>query len=411
MKKHLLGASATLALALFSAAVPAAAACDPATHAVQYLAAKQLANGSIDGNINETADFVLGAASDGIDPKTLKSSGAKSPFDFFTADLAGGKSSLADANVLGKLIQAVVAGHLDPKAFGGLNLIDALLNGSTPAGTPRAYYNASTGAFLDDLSGGQNQAFAQANAILGLAAAADPGPPVPAKAITELKSLQGSTGAAKGGWQAFGAFDSNTTSMALMALSAGGSGANTSATIFGDAFTFIQGLQDPASGGFRSTAAFGPSSSDPQSDGLVIQALTAAGESPTALKWSNPKGNAVTDMLTFQDPTSGGFAFSHGQVADAFTTSGTVTGLRRAPFPVAGTYAAGALLPAAGCPGPVTAVQAAATPPPPGLPAAGHPAVHQPGTPGASWPLILVGLAVMATLGAEATRRRRRDRG
>ena len=87
MKKHLLGARATLALALFSGIVPAAAACDPATHAVQYLLSKQLANGSIDGNVNETADFVLGAASDGIDPKSLKSSGAKSPFDFFAADL------------------------------------------------------------------------------------------------------------------------------------------------------------------------------------------------------------------------------------------------------------------------------------------------------------------------------------
>ena len=218
MKKHLMGVSATLALTLFGGAMPAAAACDPATHAIQYLQSKQLADGSIDGSVNETADFVLGAASDGIDPRTLKSSAAKSPYDFLVVDLGGARKSLADANVLGKLLQAVVAGHLDPHSFGGINLVDSLLNGKTPGATPKPYYSAATGVFLDDLSGGQNQGFTQANAVLGLAAAADPALPVPAEAITELKSLQSTTGASKGGWAAFGFFDTNTTSMALMAL-------------------------------------------------------------------------------------------------------------------------------------------------------------------------------------------------
>src|ERR1700716_255926 len=204
MKKHLLGASATLAPALFSAAVPAAAACDPATHALQYLASKQQANGSIDGNVNETADFVLGAAADGIDPKTLKSSGAMTPFDFFLADLGGTKKSLADANVLGKLVQAVVTGHLDPHNFGGLNLVDSLVNGNTPGTAPKPYYNATAGVFLDALSGGQNQVFTQSNAILALAAAGDPTLPVPSKAIVELKSLQATNGANQGGWATFG---------------------------------------------------------------------------------------------------------------------------------------------------------------------------------------------------------------
>ena len=414
MKKHLLGASATLALALVSGVVPTAAACDPATHALQYLLSKQMADGSIDGNVNETADFVLGAASDGIDPKTLKSAGAKTPFDFFAADLVGPQKSLADANVLGKLVQAVVSGHLDPHSFGGRNLVDSLLHGTTPGGAPKPYYNASTGVFLDDLSGGQNQGFTQANAILGLAAAADPTLTVPAKAVTELKSLQGGTGATKGGWPAFGFFDTNTTSMALMALAASGNGPATNASIYSDALSFIQGLQDPASGGFRSTAAFGASSSDPQSDGLVIQALAAAGENPTAPKWSNPKGNAVSDMLTYQDPASGGFGFSHSQAADAFTTSGTVTGLRRAAFPVTGTYIAGSAVPAAGCPPPAGAVQAV-TSTPPGLPAAGHPAGSRPGTSpmgllSASTVLLVSTALLMLGLGAAVGHRRRARR-
>jgi hypothetical protein len=404
MKKHLLGASATLALALVWPAVPAAAACDPATHAVQYLASKQLANGSIDGSVNETADFVLGAASDAIDPKTLKSSAGKSPYDFFATDLAGTQKSLTDANVLGKLVQAVVAGHLDPHSFGGVNLVDSLINGKTPGATPKPYYEASTGVFLDQF-GGQNQAFAQANAILGLAAAAVPGLPIPAKSIAELKSLQDSTGAGKGSWRVFGNPDSNATAMALMALAAGGSKPANSPAIYTDALAFIQGLQDPTTGGFRSTAAFGSSSSDPQSDGLVIQALTAAGENPVAAKWSNPKGNAVSDIVTFQDPTSGGFAFTHGQPADAFTTSGTVTGLRQAALPVLGTYVAGTGVPAAACPPPVAGVQAATTTPP-ALPRAGQPAGPQPQMPAPSVLLVPIGLAALG-VGARAWRRDR----
>ena len=367
--RHLtLVASATLALLLGAGATPASAACDPATHAVQYLHSVQMADGSIDGNVNETADYVLGAAADGIDPNTLTGPSGKSAFDYFTADLGGAQKSLQDANVLGKLIQAVVAGHHDPHNFGGINLLDRLLKGSTPGSSPQpSYYNGGTGVFLDAISAGQNQTFTQANAILGLASAGDTSLVVPAKAITELKSLQSGSG----GWSSFGTFDTNDTSIALMALAATGHTPSTDAAVYSSAFTYLLTQQDSASGGFTFSTDFGTATSDPDSDSFVIQALVAAGQNPAGSTWTNAKGNAPTDILTFQDAATGGFVFAAGGKVQAFATTQAVVGLRHTSLPVTGSYASGTMVPAAGCPT-VAAAQAAPAPTP-RLPAAGRP--------------------------------------
>jgi hypothetical protein len=369
--RHLnLVASATLAMVLGGGASPAFATCDPATRAVQYMHSVQMADGSIDGNLNETADYVLGAAADGIDPGTLTGASGKSPLDYFLADLAGPQNSLADANVLGKLIQAVVAGHRDPHNFGGLNLVDRLRNGSTPGGSPQPYYNPGTGVFLDALSAGQNQTFAQANAILGLAVG-ELSFTVPVKALTELESLQSTSGPTKGGWSSFGTFDTNDTAMALMALAATGHTAATDAAVYSTAFTYLLTQQDPASGGFTFSTDFG-TTSDPDSDSFVVQALLAAGQDPAGSTWTNAKGNAPSDMLTFQDAATGGFIFATGGKVQAFATTQTVVGLRHASLPVTGSYTTGAGVPAPGCP--VLAGAAQATPTAaPKLPAAGRP--------------------------------------
>jgi hypothetical protein len=376
MKNHLVAASATLAITVLTGPVPASAACDPPTRAVQYLVSQQAASGSIDNNVNETVDFVLGAASDGIDPATLTSTAGESPFDFFLADLAGTRKALQDANVLGKLIQAVVAGHRDPRAFGGIDLINTLRNGSTPGSSPQPYYDDSTGTFLDAISAGQNQAFTQANAILGLAGAADPGVKVPAAAISRLKTLQAPVGTSRGAWSSFGTSDTNDTSIALMALVASGDTPATDPAVFNDAFSYLRSQQDLAGGGFAFSTDFG-TASDPDSDSFVIQALVAAGQDPAGTAWTNAGGNAPADILTFQDPQSGGFRFASGGKIQAFATSQAVLGLRRAPLPISGGYRPGATLPSAGCVSPPgsaasgSEVRAATTAP--ALPAAGRP--------------------------------------
>jgi hypothetical protein len=397
----ILAASSVLAAILTSTPTAAAAACDPATRAIQYLASKQMADGSIDASLAETADFVLGAASDGVDPNTLKASSGKSVYDFFAADLGtGSPKAYTDANQLGKLIQALVTGHFDPTKFAGKNLLAKL------TGSPM--YDSSTGAYADGL-GGSNQAFTQAQAILGLTSAKNGAFTVPAKALTELKGLRSTSGPTKGGWQAFGSFDTNTTSMALMALTAAGDTAGNDTAMYSDAFGFLRTQQDPNSGGFTFTTDFG-TDSDPDSDALVIQALTAGGQDPGSLTWSNAKGNAVGDILSFQDPATGGFFFSHGGKLQAFATSQVPAGLTRTPFPVAGKYSAGATIPAPGCP--VAAVVQTLSAATPGLPAAGQePLSSRP----AGWPspvapvlATVAALTVLLGLGVAAGQRRAR---
>ncbi len=358
MRHLMLAASATLALLIGAGAAPALAACDPGIHAIQYMHSVQMADGSISGSIGQTADYVIGAAAYGIDPSTLTATSGNSPLDYLAADLGGTQASLTDANELGKLIQAVVAAHKDPHAFHGIDLVSKLLTGSTPGGTPQPYYNPGTGVFFDS-AGGSNQTFTQSNAILGLVVA---GSSVPAKAVTALKGLQSSSGATNGAWSDYLTYTTQDTSMAMMALTAAGDTPTTDAAVYSSAFTYLHTQQDPASGGFTDSTDFG-TTSDPDSDSLVTQALLASGQDPAGSTWTNSKGNAPTDILMFQDATTGGFVFAQGQAVQAFATSQTIVALRHTFMPVVGSYASGTALPAAGCPAvAVGGVQASPTP-------------------------------------------------
>ena len=360
MKHLMLAASATLALLIGAGTTPALAACDPGIRAIQYMHSVQMADGSIDGSIGETADYVIGAASYGIDPNTLTVTTGKSPLDYFTADLGGAKASLTDANELGKLIQAVVASHKDQHAFDGIDLVSKLLTGSTPGGSPQPYYDPGTGVFFDSASG-NNQTFTQSNAILGLVVG-NTGTPVPAKAVTALKGMQSGSGTTQGAWSDYGTFTTQDTAMALMALTAAGDTPTTDAAVYSSAVTYLHTQQDPASGGFTDSTDFG-TTSDPDSDSLVTQALLASGQDPAGSTWTNSNGNALTDILTFQNATTGGFVFAQGQAVQAFATSQTIVALRHTFMPVVGSYASGAALPAAGCPAAaVGGVQASPTP-------------------------------------------------
>jgi hypothetical protein len=386
MKLRTLATSATLAAAiLLSAHVALAATPTPqAGKALQYLGTQQLADGSVDDSLGETADYALGAKFHGLDPNTLKASSGKSVYDYLaawtTASVAcSAKGNARDGNTIGKLVQAVVAGGHDPKAFGGRNLL-ADLEG--PGGTNGGAYDASTGTFQDCASGGKNAVYAQANAMLALTIAGDPTHPLPAAAIQHLRALQ----SAGGGWATFGSVNSNATAMALMALAPLQTFCGAPQDpVLRAALAYLHTQQDPASGGFTYSTAFG-TASDPDSDALVIQALVSVLEDPAGSAWTNAKGNATTDILTFQDPTTGGFKFDHGAATqpDAFTTSEVPAGLDRAPFPAGSAHPIAVL-----CAFPSPTPSATA----PGLPRAGN--VHTPGDPAAPWRGNALGIATL----------------
>ena len=340
MKIRLIAASATLAAATLLPATAASAATPTAQggKAIQYLGTQQLADGSIDDALGETADYAIGARFQGIDPNSLKASSTKSVYDYMATWLAAstacaGKNTDRDGNTIGKLVEAVVAGGHDPSNFGGRNLL-ADLEGI--GGTQGGAYDPATATFRDCASGGQNAVYAQANSILALYVANNPGYPVPAPAVQHLRALQDKSGA----WATFGSTNTNATALALMALAPLQTFCGAAVDpVLGAALAYLHGQQDPASGGFPYSSAFGPAS-DPDSDALVIQALVAVLQDPAAPTWSNARGNATTDILTFQDSTSGGFKFDHGAGTkpDAFTTTQVPAGLDRAPYPAGSAH-------------------------------------------------------------------------
>ena len=295
-----------------------------ATAALDYLLAQQSSNGSLDGSLGETADFVIGAAAAGLDPATLAGCAAgTSALDFIATASDVGASDPART---GKGILAVVAAGGDPSSFAGRNLLARL----------SALYDSTSGAY------GGGSTFGQAFAILGLVAA---GQAVPAKAITELGGLQDPDGSWSYGSApvAAGEGDSNSTAIALMALDqAGDHSADTAAL----AYLATQQMSD---GGFayQNPSPWGPAASDPDSDAVVLQALVAAGENPTGSTWTVGSNTVITNLRSTQG-ADGGYAYPGGGES-AFTTSEVPAALVRYAYAATAHFTPGASLPGSRC--------------------------------------------------------------
>ena len=325
MRKHVFAASAILAatvLFVLVLAAVASAANDPATRAIRYLASQQAADGSIDGALGETADFVQGAAAAGYDPATLTSSAGNSALDFLGLQVDSGYAALS-AGSTAKLILAAVAARKDPAAFGKAskqNLITRL----------QSLYNGTTGAY------GDGQTFNQALAILADVAS---GQPVPPAAVTYLERVQNSDGS----WNYLGVKDAaaggdtNSTAVALEGLAAASDHSRDSA-----ALTWMHTQQQP-DGGFPYQGPGGPS--DPDSDALVIQGILAAGQQPQSATWT-AKGTSNTPVsnLAGMQAANGGFAYPGNPGPDAFTTSEVPAALVLEPLPVVARYPAASSL-------------------------------------------------------------------
>lgn len=295
-----------------------------ATAALEYLLAAQGPDGSIDGSIGETADFVIGAAAAGYDPATLHGcAGGTGALSFIaTASDAAG----ADAGKTGKAILAVVAAGADPANFAGRDLPARLA----------ALYHPATGAY------GDGATFGQALAMLAVAAS---GNSVPAAATAWLASLQGGDGSWSYGSvaPAAGDGDTNSTAIALMALGAAGVHSADSA-----ALTYLSS-QQVSGGGFAYSTAWG-ATSDPDSDAVVLQALLAVGQDPEGPAWSQPSGNVLTDLRAMQG-ADGGFVYP-GWGESAFVTSQVPAALMRVPYGAPVHPTAGLSVPPAACPSP-----------------------------------------------------------
>ena len=309
--------AATLALAGGSGS--GSAQIDPGSRAIEYLQTQQsAANGSIPlgpDTDSVSAEYAIGAAAAGYDPKALRKGGGPSVMTYLSTQAA---SACATAGGCGLLIQAVVAAHLNPSSFGGVNLVTTL----------KGMYKA--GVY------GDGEAFTESLAIQGVVAA---GQTVPTAAVHHLVAAQDSDG----GWDYllikddpngstnFDTSDTNSTAMVLMALNAAGtSGRNASA------LAWLHTQQD-GDGGFPYQAGAG---TDPDSTALVLQALFAAGQNPEASRWA-PGGNTpLAELIATQD-ADGGYTFPGNPAPDAFTTAQVPPALEMAPYPVSVAYTKG----------------------------------------------------------------------
>jgi len=319
----------------------AAADSAQATAALEYLLAAQGADGSIDKSIGETADFVIGAAAAGYDPGTLH--GCDAGDGALTYLATASDAAVTDAAKTGKTILAVIAAGEDPSQFAGRNLLARL----------SALYDAATGAY------GDGSTFGQAFAILALKTS---GGTVPAGATAELAALQDSDGSWSYGKApvAAGGGDTNSTAIALIALDA--AGIHTADTT-GLAYLATQQLAD---GGFpyQNASTFGAPASDPDSDSIVLQALLAAGQDPTAAAWSKGSNNVLTNLRAGQ-AADGGYAYP-GSPENAFTTVQVPAALVHSPYGAVAHPKYEASVPNSRCPN----VIAAASPTPIASPSA-----------------------------------------
>lgn len=254
--------------------------------------------------------------------------------DAFVKDTGG-----VDApGALAKLIMlAVVAGE-DPTKFGGTaatnDLVARLLATKRSAAPDAGLFGAQNPAF--------DGAFRQSLSIMALRAAAS----VPVDAVDWLGQQQ----CPDKGWQSYRA---DTTAACTATDPAAFAGEDTNSTAIaaqafrsllvtppkGNPLDFLKDAQN-ADGGFgflKGTAT------DANSTGLVLQAIAAGGESPTAGRWVLAGGAPISALLSLQlgceaaEANRGAFDFQPQTPLQAnfFATVQAVPGVALRPFPLA----------------------------------------------------------------------------
>lgn len=280
---------------------------DAAADAAGYIDSIQNSDGGFPGfgpgsSAGSTLDAVFALSAAGIDPTTV-TNGGLGPDDYLAGQAAA--FSASSPGSAAKLVQGVLTMDLDETNFGSIN----------PLAVMQSNYNAGTGAYGTDV-------FAQSQYILALDAA---GLSIPPLSVTYLASLQ----LGNGSWEyccGFGG-DTNTTSLAIRALLAGGVAASDPDVVAGLAFL---AANQEANGGFPYLLGFG---AEPNSTGFVIQALVAAGENIDAGgPWDKGSGQTPQAfLLTTQDATTGALEYFGSD--DAFATYQGLPGLTLAAYP------------------------------------------------------------------------------
>lgn len=333
------------ALAMLAGMVPAPAAAAPPADAA---AAAERAAGWLAGRLDArgvphdhrgvvdvaaTAELALALAGAGVEGAAFDDAVA-AVRSRAARHLGDGRAD--DGGEIGRLLLLAAVAGGDPRDFGGVDLI-ARLDRELREDGPEA------GLYSDQAPDPGAQTSRQSLAILGLVAAGEQPPP---QAVEWLLDQQ----CGNGGFAPYrpprdrttddcGAQGltptTSATGHALQALAAARSAGGPLAA----GLDYLEARQTP-DGGFAPAAG---GVADPGITGLAVQALVAAGEQPTAARWTTGSGRSAFDALrgaqlgcTAETVHRGALAApTTGRPDRAATVAGTL-GLAAAPFPLEG---------------------------------------------------------------------------
>jgi Bacterial Ig-like domain (group 3)/Squalene-hopene cyclase C-terminal domain len=260
--------------------------------------------------------------------------------------------TVAGSDGPGELALLILGAHalgVDPRSFGGTDLVSRLIATEQTSGPDAGLFGAQDPTY--------DGAYREGISLASLAAAGVTSGPAIAAAETWLESQQ----CADGGWTSYvtssnpcngdpASFvgpDTNSTAVAMEGLAAEGALSKTAAT---HALEFLTGAQDADGGwGFEPNAADAPGSTDPDSTALVVQALLAASTSPSDPMFQRGNDNPVSALLSFvvsSGPGQGAFFYPGSGDPDTLATYQAIPAAAGVVFPFVGTSVSAASSPA-----------------------------------------------------------------
>lgn len=263
------------------------------------------------GNVSATIRLILALKAANYLPDHVLSSTGAQPIHFLQEQASAWVNQLGTDQTgfstarAGQLLTAIAAADENPHNFGpeSLNLVYALKSRYDP--NRGVFGNATFDNVLDQIW-----------AILGLSANYAS---IPEESASWLAAAQLDDGSWDDG---FGSY-LNTTPLAVMALIASGYYEFDSDVIQG-ALEFIRANQQP-NGGWQTTW---DSTTNANTTGVILQAITALGQDPTSEPWQKEEGDPISVLMTLQ----GDNGAIGGDFANTYSTADAILGLSGQPL-------------------------------------------------------------------------------
>ncbi len=273
-----------------------------ANEALDYLLAQQSADGGY-GSASSSVETLLSIGANHITPADWRK--ANNPYSLSNYLLLKGAAFTKGGSASAGKLSVGLSGSQGCQPY----------RSQSPSGN----YDSATGIYAE---GAGNQSWA----MLGVSAISET---IPAQAVSYLKSLQKSDGSFE--WGTGYGYDTNSTSLAIQALIAGGESITSTAVISG--LNYLQSAQNSDGGFPYDPVSVWGTASDANSTAYAIQAIIAAGQDPQASPWVQSGSDPIQFLLSLQLP-DGSFEWQKGGGVNFLATQQAIPALLHRPFPL-----------------------------------------------------------------------------